>query len=461
MSERAAGCRRSVWVSLPAVTSRPRSHRAHSSGARDARVASAPRGPFGRWAIVSAVLAAAFSPTVPGRLLAQESVFGALGFGLPDDGLSVRSRGMGNTATALPGIHFGFRNAASLAVFDRTGVSIASTLQSRRPEDASGQSTQNSAELPFVQLAFPLGYGFVLGGGYYRYLDFDGFVDTSTSFRGDSLPVRLTTDGGISVLSPQLARWFSTALRVGGGVDFYIGSRERLRRVEFDPAVGVSTADSVAFGFEGIGASFGVQAAPLRGLLLGAAYRSPVTLDGDLEVAAGFEGAGDEGGGATADLRREFQVELPASVYAGASYRFGEALLVAAELESARWSDFAVDGARDPRYDDVLGAGAGVEYSLPRRLLILSKGSAVRVGGRTRELPLRFGGRTVRERALTLGLGQLVGIGASNLDLSLEVGKRGSLATNGIQEPFVRLGVALSAYEKWSAPEDPSRQGTW
>nr|MBA2564744.1 hypothetical protein [Gemmatimonadota bacterium] len=237
---------------------------------------------------MKALLALALTLVLSGSAFAQESVFGTLGFGLPEDGLSIRSRGMGSTSTALPRIHFGFRNAASLAVFDRTGVTLTGTLQRRSPEDSAGSSSQSSMEFPLLQLVFPLPADFVLGGGVYRYLDFDGFVDTATVFGADSLPVRLTTEGGISVISPQLARRFTRFLRVGGGIDFYTGSRERNRRVAFDPETGVSTTDSIAHDFNGSGFSLGVQIAPFERLLLGASYRSGASLDGELTARPGF-----------------------------------------------------------------------------------------------------------------------------------------------------------------------------
>lgn len=365
---------------------------------------------------------------------------------------------MGQASTALPGIHFSFRNPASLAAFDRTGISVASVLQTRHPEDEAGDSRQNSAELPFVQLAFPVVKGFVLGGGYYRYLDFDGFVDTSTPFQGDSLPMRVTTDGGISVLSPQLARWFSPRLRVGVGVDFYTGSRERLRRIDFDPEVGVATTDSLAYRFGGVGASVGIQTAPLAGLLLGAAYRSGATLDGKLEFAPGVDlddeddGDGDdgEGGGDAAGPAREIEVELPAQLALGASYRFGRALLIAADVVTSDWGELAIADETDAAGEEVLEVGLGLEYSFPDRLAFLPEGTVLRTGFRTRNLPQRFAAEEVRERALTVGFGQIVGIGASNLDAAFEVGKRGSLSLNGLEEPFARLAVALSAFELWS-----------
>jgi hypothetical protein len=370
-----------------------------------------------------------------------------LGFGVPEDGLSVRSRGMGGAGSALPGIQFGFRNPAALAVFDRSGISAGAELQTRTPEDPEGDSRQNSAEIPFVQLAFPLGLDLVLGGGYYRYLDFDGFVDTSTGFEGESLSTRVTTDGGVSVLSPQLAWGPSRFVRLGGAVDFYTGKRERRREVEFDPTVGVSTEDSLAFDLGGTGFTLGAQVAPTRRVILAGGYRSGVTLDGGLDFAPGFDRDLAEGDTVSA---RDIEIELPASFFGAASVRVGRGLVLAAEVGRALWSDFALDGRRDPAYRDVLELAGGAEYAFARRVLFLPEGTVARVGARTRELPRRFGGDTVRETAVTLGLGQIVGIGASNLDLAVEVGKRGSLADNGLDEGFLRLGIAFSAFEQWS-----------
>jgi long-subunit fatty acid transport protein len=388
-------------------------------------------------------VAAAWAVIAAAPLPAQESIFGHLGFGVPEEGVSVRSRGMGNVTTALPRIHFTFRNPAALSAFDRTGISIGALLQTRTPEDELAESRQNSVEVPFLQLAFPLVGGLVLGGGYYRYLDFDGFVDTSTTFGGDTLPVRLETDGGISVLSPQLAMRFSRLLRVGAGLDFYTGSRERRRRIEFDPDVAVPTADSTEHGFRSLGVSAGVHVEPVPGLLLGGAWRSGTSLEGELDV----DDDEDDGGAP----RPEIEVKLPPSWSVGASYRFGPRMTVAAEAEFASWSDFAVEGVRDPEGEDTSAFGAGVEVMLPRRILLLPEDATLRAGARTRTLPRRFGGAEVRERAVSVGFGHVVGIGASALDLALEVGRRGSVSDNGIAEGFLRLGVSLAGFEQWAS----------
>jgi long-subunit fatty acid transport protein len=399
-----------------------------------------------RRAIPLAAWLVAAGAAAPQFLAAQESVFGALGFGLPEDGLSVRSRGMGNAGSALPGIQFSFRNPAALAVFDRSGISLGGVLQTRRPEDANGDSRQNDGEVPFAQLAFPLGHGLVLGGGYYRYLDFDGFVDTFTAFQGESLATRLRSDGGVSVLSPQLAFRINRFVRVGAGADFYTGSRELRRLIEIDPALGVPTTDSLSFSFSGTGFTVGTQIAPTRRLIVAAGYRSPATLGGDLDFAPGFDR--EEASSDTAS-NRDIDVDLPATIVGSVSYRFGRDLVVAGEVESASWSDFAIDDRPDPAYRDALGVGLGIEYALPSRLWLLPEGSLLRAGARTRELPRRFAGNTVRERAASLGVGRVIGIGATSMDLALEVGKRGSLDENGLEEAFLRFDLSFSAFEKW------------
>jgi long-subunit fatty acid transport protein len=397
------------------------------------------------WVAAGLLAAALVAPTAAS---AQESVFGALGFGVPEDGLSLRSRGMGNAGSALPGIHFSFRNPAALAVFDRSGISLGGVLQTRKPEDANGDSRQNDGEVPFVQLAFPVTRGFVLGGGYYRYLDFDGFVDTETVFRGDRRPTRLRTDGGVSVLSPQLAYRVNRFVRLGAGVDFYTGSRERQRTVEIDSVIGVATTDSLGYSFGGTGFTVGAQIAPTRRLILGVAYRSSVTLDGDLEFGPGFD---RENADSDTISIHDIDVELPATLIGAASYRIGRGLVVAGEVESSAWGDFAIGRRHPPDYRDAMGGGVGVEYAFQHRIWQLPEGTLLRLGARTRDLPQQFGGNAVRERAASFGMGQVVGIGATSLDLALELGKRGSLEENGLEETFVRFGVSLSAFEKWAS----------
>jgi hypothetical protein len=59
------------------------------------------------------------------------------------------------------------------------------------------------------------------------------------------------------------------------------------------------------------------------------------------------------------------------------------------------------------------------------------------------------GGNGVNERVGTVGWGIPIGGGRGQFDFAVEFGSRGNLVDNGMRERLIRLGVSLSAFEKW------------
>ncbi len=72
-----------------------------------------------------------------------------------------------------------------------------------------------------------------------------------------------------------------------------------------------------------------------------------------------------------------------------------------------------------------------------------------RVGARYDQTYLNLRGEPLNEFGITFGLGLPFPRSLTTLDLSLEVGRRGTTANNLVQETFVNLTVGISIYERW------------
>ena len=155
-------------------------------------------------------------------------------------------------------------------------------------------------------------------------------------------------------------------------------------------------------------------------------------------------------GNAGVTIEESLVADMPFACGIGMSYPLRRDLLLAFDHRRRDWSSFRISGGSDMRLRDEISYAAGVEIHKPRqREQSWIQRSSFRSGFRWRTLPMLVEGKPVREWAITGGIG--VPLGGSNgmLDVAIEAGSRGSLSENGVRERMIRIGVSLSAYEKW------------
>jgi hypothetical protein len=134
----------------------------------------------------------------------------------------------------------------------------------------------------------------------------------------------------------------------------------------------------------------------------------------------------------------------------GATWQASRGVVATVGARSSSWSSFEPEGLENVAYGDALEIGGGVEYApAETRALVLGPQAPVRVGYRWRRLPLEIEGEPVTEWTASVGYGRSMGPAArSGVDVVVEYGRRGSLADNGLEESFLRLGVGLRAFEQ-------------
>jgi hypothetical protein len=149
-------------------------------------------------------------------------------------------------------------------------------------------------------------------------------------------------------------------------------------------------------------------------------------------------------------LERYVAARMPYSWGLGFSVGVTKRLVVAFDYDRANWSTFSFSREGNQGFRDETTVALGMELNLSdkRRDSWLKK-SSVRTGYRFRALPMMAGGVGVGERIFTAGWGFPIGKGIGRLDIGAEIGSRGDIDENGMRERLFRLGVSLSAFEKW------------
>lgn len=379
-------------------------------------------------------------PVLPRQAAAQESVFNLGGFGIPASGESLRGRALGGAGLGLDVSAFSVENPAGLAGFRVAGIYLSVLGQRTDIEAPEGSGEFEDVVFPMGQVVVPAGDRFALAAGYSQFLDFDAGIVGAIVLDGDTVPVSLDAEGGISTLSPAVAYALDDRTSLGLSLDVFLGSREVVRTVGLDEVEegALETADTLARDFRALGATLGIERRVGERIRLSAAYRLRPTVSSEITLAPG-EGL----------VGQETDLDLPDELVVGATARVSEALLLAAAGRWSGWGDFETEGVPEGRMGDAAELGGGLEWR-PQSVLygLLGPEAPLRLGARWRRLPLELQGEPVTEWSGTVGYGRRFG-GRSSIDVVFEVGTRGALEDHGLSESFLRLGVGLSTFEEW------------
>jgi hypothetical protein len=376
--------------------------------------------------------------------LAGDSPFAIGSFGMPVMEVDGRGMGMGGVSVALGGENFSLLNPATLAGWHRSGISGQVIPVYSFPRDRSASSSNRSYEFSYVRMVFPIPSKFVVSAGVQQFLDFDWEVDRPFTFQGATLTETFRSSGTVFKAQVAVARALFAGLQAGAGLDFYRGGISDDTGIAFQntfyPAgTAIDVNDEYSYETSGFGITTGLFYTPYRRLNLGF-YIIPSL---DLRLDETFKTAGG------VSSEQVLSAGIPLSWGVGSTFRLRKDLLVAFDHLRTAWSSFALEGS-SLQLRDEWTYSIGAEFTSSQHTSqSWLKRSSFRAGFRLRSLPMEIEGNEVRERVGTFGIGVPIGHGNGRLDLALEAGSRGGIETNGIRERLVRIGVSLSAFEKW------------
>lgn len=385
----------------------------------------------------TAVLAAMLA--LPAAARAQESVFNVAGFGVPSSGESMAARGTGGSEVGPHGEIFSLENPARLASFVRAGMYLSLLGQSTEAEDGNATGDFSDVVFPAAQVVFPAWRDAGLGIGYGQVVDFDARITSRMAFEDDSVDVTLESEGALAVVSPGIGLPISERTALGVSLDFYLGSRDLVQTVNLsgDAPGAVTAADTLGRRFSGVGASVGIEQAIGDRVRLAAAWRIRPTIDAEITHSSAEE------------VGREVEIDLPSELVVDLAGQLSGSLFAGVAARWSPWSQLTGEGIDPALQEDLLEVGGGFEWRPENRTaLILGANAPLRLGARWRRLPVVADGESVTEWALSAGYGRAFS-GWSRIDATFELGRRGAVEENGISERFMRLGVAVAAFEHW------------
>ena len=381
----------------------------------------------------SPAIAALLAVLLPAVAAGQTPVT-SLGLGYPVPPLSARAAALGGTGLGVLGGLFSSRNPADLSLLARPGIAATVAPENATVKSSGGDQSVGRSRLATLQAVLPYGRWSV-GLRIDAELDQDWDVvleDTlETGFGDYPFLERRRHDGGISSVGLGVARRLG-AIAVGLEASVLTGNLRQVFSRSFDPAVGdpgnqiVGALGESRWGFSGW---------RFRGGAVGE-IGGRALLSAAVSVHTPLEATKD-----TFSIRIGPQVwSMPVEVSLGGSARVGERMMVSLGGGWQSWSrtEFTVLPTES---SDVLWAGAGLEYV---GVSLLGAPVPLRAGYRYADLPFHEDGQEqLSETAFTLGAGARLAGGGVHLDLAVEIGSRGDLASSGVEESFRRLSLSL------------------
>jgi hypothetical protein len=141
-------------------------------------------------------------------------------------------------------------------------------------------------------------------------------------------------------------------------------------------------------------------------------------------------------------------VKLPSKFGIGASFRT-ENWLIAADYETQNWSKATILGVSDS-LANANRFSIGLEYvPNPRNITSYLARMRYRVGGHYSKSYLSLNGEQLKDLGISFGLGLPLRRTKSVINVSFELGKRGTTDFNLIEENYALIGLSLSLHDIW------------
>jgi hypothetical protein len=344
-------------------------------------------------------------------------------------------------------------------VFDFGGEMKNFYLQS-----ATTKSSNNSINFHHLAVAFPLGgtkFGMNFGLTPYSYVGYEiehrELNDTIIHLAGDVRSYYRGEDG-LNQIFFNVAYNLLPQLSLGLGVKYYFGSLARYRNEMFNSSAAyynTYTSSTVYMGDIAFLAGVQYEQKLLSGKTLTAglalqpasniASRN-TSLSTTVSKTAVSEGYLLADTAFFAENKNPFK--MPMQLNVGASLTKPDKWLLGVEFNYQDWSKTAIDGRENEMgqsYDIRLGG-----HYIPNRYDVryFYKRITYRAGLRYSQSPMVYNGRSVNDKAASVGLGVPMR-GMGDLNFGLEVGQRGTTSYGMVRENYVTIMLSLTLFEAW------------
>lgn len=370
------------------------------------------------------------------------SSFSSYGYGLVVYAPNVRSDGMGRTGIAMPSLNsVNLFNPAALMGITMVRADASAYYEQLAVKDRSATANSNSANFGHFALGIPFGKRLAAAISMMPYtrMGYEYKVQ-STDELGTARTETFRGSGGIQLLGFTFAVRPQPHWSAGISLQYALGSTERTWRVNWNSPDISNTDNSYVHNLSG-----------LRWVVGGLYSHDKYRFGAFVAVANRLNDQITQTRG-TEDtvLSTGRKSDFPTEVGLGMSYNLNSRYTLAADIVGTFWKSVQVGGS-DAGFRNTIRVGVGAERAPKAELSVHYLESLhYRAGMYFQNLYAEnTSGRGASEYFLTAGVGLPFFRGRNVLDVSVELGQRGSVASNKVRETVFRLNVSISGGEPW------------
>jgi hypothetical protein len=152
----------------------------------------------------------------------------------------------------------------------------------------------------------------------------------------------------------------------------------------------------------------------------------------------------------TISIENQLSVEFPLTYGFGLSYVKENSLEINADYYHQQWSETNIPGSISGILTDLDKFAFGAEW-IPDRFSIRSylNRIAYRAGAKYEKSYLMLGGQQINDLGISFGVGLPVYRSNSTINISAELGRRGTKENNLVLENYARLNLSVNLYDLW------------
>ena len=376
---------------------------------------------------------------------------------------SVENRSMGSISVLPDSIHINIQNPAQLACLKLTGLALGGTYANTKSKTETQEAKARRTSLDYMIVGIPvgkvgIGFGLIPYSSVGYKIGRTAYVTNNNNDTIRSIISRYNGIGGVNKVFLGFGYRLTKNINIGGDLqynfgtietnnlqyqtDLQYGSRENnvsdLRGVNFDLGITYQTKVNSKYSF------FSSLAYTPEAVLTSGNTRNIeivlVTSSSVRPVETQNIGVADT------------KIKLPSKLSFGSG--FGQVIkwLVGGEIS------FIQNSVMSNRFTDINGATFenSVRYSLggffiPNYNSYSSyyKRMVYRGGVRYENTGLVIQNKSITDFAANIGLGMPLGGTFTNINIGLEIGKRGTKYYNLVEENYINISVGLSLSDKW------------
>jgi hypothetical protein len=381
------------------------------------------------------------------------------GFGIGELEMSSggRNAAMGQTGIALrSNLFLNTANPASFTAIDPQGflLDIGMNFKYTQLKNSTKSVDVNDGNLSWIQMGFPISKKF-FGGISLNPKSSVGYnIYTEKTLDGTPYfyPAMYEGTGGLSEAAGILAFKFNKNISLGAKAGYLWGNVAKTIEQSVDvysTTYLISQEDKIRYSgaYLDFGTQISMPLSPKTTVLLGGVIglSSKLNSETSTTISKAYASTSEV---VSSDVKTSDSMKLPLDFGGGISFLYGSKWVTTFDYKHSDWKEAAL-GANSGSLSTNNSYRAGFEFAPKNDPRLFRQVARYRLGYRYETGYLKVYNNQIHEQALTFGVGYPFRKGRNYVNFSFELGSRGTLKANLVQEKFAKLTCSFNLWENW------------